>query len=416
MKLLIADDDVSTVEVITTSFPWEEMGVNEIFTALNGARAMEILERERPEMTICDIEMPRCNGLEVLQWAREHRIDTQFILLTCYADFEYAQSGIEYGAFRYITKPFSRTALGETLRLAVDAINRSKSEQDEERKKEQTYETLMEVSRAILNVALIERNDTQRQFAYEVEPVSPTRMQPCQYGVILMRFEGFDEAHRAEKAYVSDMARDSFLPALGTDLFSAYTAKGDTYLLILFGAEYVPIETVDALCKSAVKTCRTRRWTASCALCRMDDLEELAGIRPVLEETCKQIVETEPSGCAWLLLKRISEPDAIIRAKAYIKQHYRTRLSRQDIAQHTHFSPNYLSRLFAVKTGSTISEYINKCRIEEAKRLLADPNCSVTQIAADVGFDTVSYFSTAFSKSTGMSPIAWRHRTIQKQK
>jgi two-component system response regulator YesN len=55
----------------------------------------------------------------------------------------------------------------------------------------------------------------------------------------------------------------------------------------------------------------------------------------------------------------------------------------------------------------SLREYINELRIEEAKRLLISTNSTISEVASEVGYDNISYFSTVFRKTCGMSPIEW---------
>ena len=71
MKLLICDDDITTVDVIQNQLDCSELGITRILRAYNGQTAKEIIARERPELILCDIGMPKCNGLEV-QIGRAH--------------------------------------------------------------------------------------------------------------------------------------------------------------------------------------------------------------------------------------------------------------------------------------------------------------------------------------------------------
>lgn len=56
----------------------------------------------------------------------------------------------------------------------------------------------------------------------------------------------------------------------------------------------------------------------------------------------------------------------------------------------------------------SLREYVNKLRIDEAKRLLLSTGKTVSEIAGEVGFDNISYFSTVFRKQCGMSPLDWK--------
>ena len=84
MKLLICDDDILTVDVIQSQLNYQELGITQILRAYNGAVAKEIIARERPELVLCDIGMPICDGLQVLKFVHEQKIETEFTLLTCY--------------------------------------------------------------------------------------------------------------------------------------------------------------------------------------------------------------------------------------------------------------------------------------------------------------------------------------------
>lgn len=96
--------------------------------------------------------------------------------------------------------------------------------------------------------------------------------------------------------------------------------------------------------------------------------------------------------------------------KKYIHENYREDINRDDIAASVFLTPNYLSKVFRKETGLTLREYINDCRISEAKKLLATTSQSISDIAFDLGFENVSYFSTVFKKECGLGPLAWRNK------
>lgn len=98
------------------------------------------------------------------------------------------------------------------------------------------------------------------------------------------------------------------------------------------------------------------------------------------------------------------------RAKNYIQEHFREKIGREEIAASVFLAPNYLSKIFRENEGMTLREYINSCRVEEAKRLIVSTGYSMSDIALEVGFDNIPYFFTVFKKKTGMTPDAWRQR------
>jgi AraC-like DNA-binding protein len=96
----------------------------------------------------------------------------------------------------------------------------------------------------------------------------------------------------------------------------------------------------------------------------------------------------------------------------------RTKLSepvnRKKLAEFVHMSPPHLARIFHSETGMTPLEYLTKIRIERAKTLLTKSSLSVTQIALNVGYESISHFSQLFHKATGLAPLKYRYRHGEK--
>ena len=110
------------------------------------------------------------------------------------------------------------------------------------------------------------------------------------------------------------------------------------------------------------------------------------------------------------LLRQIEQSaDAVELAMQYIKKHYAENIDREEIARAACVAPNYLSKLFHEKAGISLREYINHMRMEEAKRLLLTTQKSIGEVAGEVGFDNISYFSTVFRKLVGVSPAEWKN-------
>lgn len=94
----------------------------------------------------------------------------------------------------------------------------------------------------------------------------------------------------------------------------------------------------------------------------------------------------------------------------YIHLHYGENIGRNEIGAAFYLVPEYLSKLYKKSTGINLKDYINDYRMEQAKKLLQASKKNVGEIAADVGFDNLSYFSTLFKKNTGMTPLEYRRR------
>jgi AraC-like DNA-binding protein len=96
------------------------------------------------------------------------------------------------------------------------------------------------------------------------------------------------------------------------------------------------------------------------------------------------------------------------RAVAYLHAHYAEPISRGDVAYHLGVSERHLSRCFRQEMGVTLTTYLNRCRLKQAKVLLEIGDKSVTEVALEVGFSSGGYFARAFREEVGVSPSAYR--------
>lgn len=130
MRVLIVDDDPNIIDLIKGALKWEEMGISEILSSYNGLHAIQMLQTEDPVIVLCDIEMPLCNGIEVLKYIYENGKSVEFIFLSCHVSFEYAQKAIEYNAIGYLTKPFKQEELYTVVMKAIVKMNSRLSHND----------------------------------------------------------------------------------------------------------------------------------------------------------------------------------------------------------------------------------------------------------------------------------------------
>ncbi|AIQ51518.1 helix-turn-helix domain-containing protein [Paenibacillus sp. FSL R7-0331] len=92
----------------------------------------------------------------------------------------------------------------------------------------------------------------------------------------------------------------------------------------------------------------------------------------------------------------------------YIFNHLYEEITLGRLAEIARLNPSYLSQLFKKETGLAVSDYIQQERIEEAKRLMALPGLSLSDIAARLHFNDQSYFTKVFKKLTGLTPRQFR--------
>jgi AraC-like DNA-binding protein/ligand-binding sensor protein len=103
-----------------------------------------------------------------------------------------------------------------------------------------------------------------------------------------------------------------------------------------------------------------------------------------------------------------AEPTAIARARGYIRDHFGDELSLAAVAKIVNMSASYFSEKFKEATGINFVEYVARTRVEKARNLLQNPNLRISEIAFDVGFQSLSQFNRAFKKVAGQSPRDYR--------
>jgi AraC-like DNA-binding protein/ligand-binding sensor protein len=103
-----------------------------------------------------------------------------------------------------------------------------------------------------------------------------------------------------------------------------------------------------------------------------------------------------------------AEPPSIARAREYIAANHREELSLAVVAQTAHMSTFHFCKQFKKATGFTFTNYVGRVRIEKAKERLMNPNARVSEVAYEVGFQSLTHFNRVFRNLTGESPTAYR--------
>jgi len=106
--------------------------------------------------------------------------------------------------------------------------------------------------------------------------------------------------------------------------------------------------------------------------------------------------------------KANAEPIAVIRAKDFIQRNLQNDITLSDVAKAACTSTFYICKLFKRHTGMNFTEYVSRLRVDRAKELLANPNLRISEIAYDVGFQSLTHFNRIFRKLEGQAPTAYR--------
>jgi two-component system response regulator PilR (NtrC family) len=123
--ILVVDDELSMREVLEYMMTKEGYAVS---SAENGSKAIELLEKNRFDLLLCDIKLGDISGLDVLRASKKNNQDTVVILISAYATTETAVEAMNEGAFDYVPKPFDKDELLQTISKALElrSVDREK--------------------------------------------------------------------------------------------------------------------------------------------------------------------------------------------------------------------------------------------------------------------------------------------------
>lgn len=159
-KVIIADDEPIMKKAMQTLIDWDKLECELVYSATNGQEVMRELDVITPDILILDIQMPGVNGIEIAKYIWEQRLPVKVILLTAYADFSYAQSGIKYNVVDYVIKTGAFEELLQAIDKAKDQIREEESKQTE-----QDQSILIEsFFNAVFDESLYEKDEIETKF------------------------------------------------------------------------------------------------------------------------------------------------------------------------------------------------------------------------------------------------------------
>src|SRR6218665_1155451 len=116
-KLLIIDDEKSIRKTLREILEYEKYAVDE---AADGAEGLQMIQKEKYDIILCDIKMPKMDGIEVLNKIMQLAIDTPVVMISGHGNIETAVEAVKKGAFDFIAKPLDLNRLLVTIRNAMD--------------------------------------------------------------------------------------------------------------------------------------------------------------------------------------------------------------------------------------------------------------------------------------------------------
>ncbi len=120
MSRILVIEDESAIRRVLVKILTEESDTYEVLEAEDGLKGMETIKKDDFDLVLCDIKMPKMDGVEVLEAARKIKPEIPFIMISGHGDLDTAVNTMRLGAFDYISKPPDLNRLLTTVRNALD--------------------------------------------------------------------------------------------------------------------------------------------------------------------------------------------------------------------------------------------------------------------------------------------------------
>ena len=347
VRILLVDDEPEIVEGLSIILTSRDPAYQVVGTAGDGLEGFDRAVELQPDIVITDIRMPRASGLDMIRDIQGYETDTEFILISGFADFEYAKRAMEYGVKFFLTKPID----DEELFACVEKIR-------------------------------ARRERTQRFM--DLADLLPEE-----------RLGALEEA--------LDQRDEDALRTTVAEIFAIFSAHGEDLTpdnlrllcmnLVLYGTRKYPYA------KLRINNYLGKRVLSVQSLSRLKATGQLENWTFNLLKGAGEILRgDDPSG----------KHDIIGDAKAYIRERFAGDISLNELAERFYVSPIYFSQLFKKKTGVTYQKYLTNLRMKEACRFLRESDMRVYEVCERVGYTDVNYFSKLFERSVGLKPSAYR--------
>jgi YesN/AraC family two-component response regulator len=347
-KVVIVEDNPLTVRSLVETIDWASLDCEIVGTAGDGETGQRLILEKTPDILLTDIRMPQASGLDMIRDIEAYEPRTEYILISGYADFEYARRAMAYGVQYFLTKPIDE----EELFADIEKIRGKWA--------------------------------AQENYAEMADLFPEELLQQLEEAMLLRDPKGI----RAAVSGVFEVLRDH------REKLSTENIRMLCLNLVLFGTRKYPHASL------RINSYLGRNVLSSRSVSRMISLDELENWTFNMLKGAGEILEGDDPG---------GKRDLIGEAKAYMQENYAKNISLNDIAERFYVNPFYFSQLFKKKTGTTYQKYLTELRMKRAEVLLRDTDLKVYEICEQVGYTDTNYFSKLFERSTGRKPSAFRN-------
>lgn len=398
MKIIIADDERLARANIRSMLEELELPLQIVGEAKDGAELVELIAMDQPDIVFVDIRMPIMDGFKAIRNAVCYEY-IQWVIISGYSDFSYAQQAIKLQVADYLLKPVDPDPLGKCLNSLL------------EKQRKKTAILNRELERRIMSVLYLSRSEDElndasqsihRNYSAYVLKVDD-HLPPHESH---QRFQGMmDEIDKLEGDWElsMDVRRAILIMPSGEAVVIFALQEANTQILHKLIQKYtLEMERVAEHHRRPGFSVHIERLAHSISFKEL--VQRLRLAQDKAEEQLGAVLSAEDHG----------PPDLIQRTVQYIDRWYTEDIGIGQIANELGVTPNYLSSLFHRKQGVTFMKYLTSTRMNKAKEILQDdPQIRISQVAQQVGYYSTRHFTRLFVEYFQCYPSELRDQSQQ---
>jgi YesN/AraC family two-component response regulator len=428
IQVLIVDDEPLVRSYIRSLIDWERYGFIVCGEACDGNDALEKIDSLNPNIVILDVYMPGVDGIALSGLIHEKYKKIKMIILSSYDKFDYVRETLKNGAVDYLLKHRieASTLLGileKTKQLITEDMNKVSKEKLLEGELLAVNSALME---SYLKMIITESDQINEQ-AYNYFKNIKVQSENINMVLFVIAIKSFDNtagkySDKHRKELVSKI-NGIFRQIIGdvTKGCSAYLGSGRFSAILIHGidkSENSFIERIQEVKRRIESSLRMLfnfevMIRSSEVFYSIDDIPNSyknACSEMELDLTLNDSRYTDERNYSRNSNKDKTYSRYVKEAIGFINEHYKENISLEKVARSIGVSAAYLSRLFSEETGHTLTEYLNKTRIDISKRMLEEKDVRVNEVYEAVGFKNYSYFFKVFKEYSGTTPLEYANK------
>lgn len=129
--LLLVEDEEAIRKKLMNNVAWADYGFAPVLGAANGLEALALIEKHPVKIMVTDVQMPKMNGIELIKEIKRRGYQMKIIVISGFAEFEYAQESIKLNVSDYLLKPFASKRLLEVALRFKEELEKEEAERSE---------------------------------------------------------------------------------------------------------------------------------------------------------------------------------------------------------------------------------------------------------------------------------------------